>query len=245
MVGLVKRTRRAVGRATSAGVRALVDSTPIWAREPLAPFAAFADMLVRDHGIFRVFYLNQHRVSDKVWRSAQPAPYQIAALRRLGIRTIVNLRGKNPSSSFWLEARACKRNGITLVNYALRSRAAPSRAELHGAREVIERIEYPALIHCKSGADRAGLMSVLYLHVKEGVPIAEAKTALSLRYGHIRQADTGILDYFFERYLQYNARHPINFFDWVDNVYDANELHHAFRSTGWANRLVNSILRRE
>ena len=140
MVGLVKRTRRAVGRATSAGVRALVDSTPIWAREPLAPFAAFADMLVRDHGIFRVFYLNQHRASDKVWRPAQPAPYQIAALCRLGLRTIVNLRGKNPSSSIWPEAPACKRKRITIVNYGQGSCSAPRCAELRGGGEVIESI---------------------------------------------------------------------------------------------------------
>ena len=31
------------------------------------------------------------------------------------------------------------------------------------------------LMHCKSGADRAGLMSVLYRHLHEGVPIEEAK----------------------------------------------------------------------
>ena len=54
------------------------------------------------------------------------------------------------------------------------------------------------LMHCKSGADRAGLMSVLYRFLHEGVPLKEAKKELSLKYGHIRQAHTGILDYFFE-----------------------------------------------
>jgi protein tyrosine/serine phosphatase len=37
------------------------------------------------------------------------------------------------------------------------------------------------LIHRKSGADRAGLMSALYLDLKEGVPMAQAKRQLSLR----------------------------------------------------------------
>ena len=54
------------------------------------------------------------------------------------------------------------------------------------------------LMHCKSGADRAGLMSVLYRFLHEGVPLKEATQELSLKYGHFRQADTGILDYFFE-----------------------------------------------
>ena len=63
--------------------------------------------------------------------------------------------------------------------------------------------------------------------------------------GHIRQAHTGILDYFFERYLADNARRPMPFFEWVDTVYDPDELKSTFRSKGWANRLVDSVLRRE
>jgi protein tyrosine/serine phosphatase len=101
------------------------------------------------------------------------------------------------------------------------------------------------LMHCKSGADRAGLMSVLYRHLHEGVPLSEAKKELSLRYGHIRQAHTGILDYFFERYLADNAVRPMSFFEWVDTVYDPDELKRTFQSKGWANRIVDSVLRRE
>ncbi len=87
-------------------------------------------------------------------------------------------------------------------------------------------------MHCKSGADRAGLMSVLYRHLHEGVPIEAAKKELSFKYGHIRQAHTGILDYFFERYIADNAARPMPFFDWVDTVYDPDELRSTFRSQG-------------
>jgi len=66
-----------------------------------------------------------------------------------------------------------------------------------------------------------------------------------LKYGHIRQAHTGILDYFFERYLEDNAERPIAFFDWVETVYDPDELKRTFQSKGWANRIVDSVLRRE
>lgn len=245
MAGIVKRTRRAIGRATTAGFRSIASITPDWARKPLAPVAAYMDMLIVDHGIFRIFYLNRHRLSDRAWRAAQPAPHQVRSIAALGVKTIVNLRGTRPNSSYLLEEAACKRFGVTLVHYKVVSRGAPTRAQLHGARELFERIEYPMLLHCKSGADRAGLMSVLYLHLQEGMPLAQAKSALSLRYGHIRQADTGILDYFFERYLADNAKCPIGFFDWVDTVYDPAELRRTFRASGWANRLVNSVLRRE
>ena len=101
------------------------------------------------------------------------------------------------------------------------------------------------LLHCKSGADRAGLMSVLYLLLRRACRWSEAKDELSLRYGHIRQADTGVLDRVFDSYLEYNARQPIAFLDWVDTVYDPDELKRSFRSAGWARRLVDQVLRRE
>ena len=68
---------------------------------------------------------------------------------------------------------------------------------------------------------------------------------LGLKYGHIRQANTGILDMFFERYLEDNARAPIAFFEWVEKVYNPRDLARAFIAKGWANVLVNGVLRRE
>jgi protein tyrosine/serine phosphatase len=202
-------------------------------------------MLLVDHGIFRMVYANAHRVSDKAWRSAQPAPYHIRRFAEAGIRTVVNLRGERQCGSYWLEQEACARHGLKLVNFQIRSRAAPTREELMGAKRLFDEIEYPMLMHCKSGADRVGLMSVLYRHLHEGVPLAEAKGELSLRYGHFRQADTGILDCFVEAYLKDTAARPMEFFEWVDTVYDPVELKRSFRSKGWANRLVDSVLRHE
>ena len=244
-VGLGKRTRRQFNRLVNRCRNALVEHSPDWAKAAFGPAASYFDMLFVDHGIFRLFYINRHRLGENAWRSAQPAPHHIKAMAREGIRTIVNLRGPQDCSSYWLEEAACQRYGITLVNYKVRSRAAPSRSELRGARELFDRIEYPMLMHCKSGADRAGLMSVLYRHLREGVPIEIAKKELSWRFGHFRQADTGILDYFFERYLQDTAERPMPFFDWVEHVYDPIELKRSFQASTWANRLVNNVLRRE
>lgn len=240
-----KQARRAIKRVTMAWRQSLIDHAPGWARDRFGPTASYFDMLFVDHGIFRMIYVNRHRIGERAWRSAQPAPHHIRRLARKGVRTIVNLRGERLCGSYWLEQAACERHGIELVNFQIRSRAAPSREELRAARELFERIEYPMLMHCKSGADRAGLMSVLYRFIKEGVPLDEAKQELSLRYGHIRQADTGILDHFFERYLEDNRRRPMPFFEWVDKVYDPDELKRSFHAKGWANRLVDQVLRRE
>jgi len=223
----------------------MIDGAPEWIRRSLGLPASYLDMLFVDHGVFRMFYANCHKISDRAWRSAQPAPHHIRRFAKSGIRTIVNLRGERQCGSYWLEQAACDRYGIKLVDFQIRSRAAPTPEELKAAKLLFESIEYPMLMHCKSGADRAGIMSALYRSLQEGEPIEVAKNELSIKYGHIRQADTGILDYFFDRYLADNAERPMPFFEWVDTVYDPAELKRTFRSKGWANRLVDSVLRRE
>jgi protein tyrosine phosphatase (PTP) superfamily phosphohydrolase (DUF442 family) len=246
MFKIAKGPRRAWKRTTQAWRKAVLERTPPWAKRAFGPTATYLDMLFVDHGLFRLFYVNRHRIGDKAWRSAQPAPHQIRRFGKDGVRTIVNLRGSHPTSTYWLEQEACRRAGITLIDFQVRSRAAPTREEVLAARELFRRVEYPMLMHCKSGADRAGLMSVLYAHVVQGWSIERAlREHLSLRYGHIRQADTGILDHFFEAYLQANAEEPIAFFDWVEHVYDPEAVHRTFHASSIANRIVDSVLRRE
>jgi len=245
MASFAKDTRRAMKRVTFACRQAVLNKSPPWAKRVFGPAANYLDMLFVDHGIFRVVYLNRHRLGPHAWRAAQPAPFQIRGFAQEGIRTIVNLRGERMCGSYWLEREACRRHGIVLENFQVRSRAAPSRAELTGARDLLQRIEYPMLLHCKSGADRAGLMSVLYRHVKDGWPIERAIHELSFRFGHIRHASTGILDRFFERYVEDNRLRPMPFFEWVETVYDPDELKRSFQAKGWADRIVDGVLRRE
>jgi protein tyrosine phosphatase (PTP) superfamily phosphohydrolase (DUF442 family) len=245
MASLGKRMKRATKRVAMAWRHALIAHAPPWMKRTLGRPATWADSLFVDHGIIRVVYLNKHALSNMAWRSAQPTPGHIAACARDGIKTIVNLRGERVCGSYLLEREACAKYGVQLVNCQVRSRAAPSKKELWDARHMLDRVEYPILLHCKSGADRAGLMSVLYRHLKLGQPISEAKTALSWRYGHIRQSDTGVIDAFFERYLSDTAHHPMAFYDWIDQVYDPEDVRAKFAAKGWANRIVNGLLRRE
>jgi protein tyrosine/serine phosphatase len=245
MQKLAKHQRRAIRQKMRSFREIVAERSPPWAKRSLGPLVNYLDMLLVDHGIFRLMYVNRHRLGPGAWRSAHPAPHQIRTFARDGIKTIVNLRGPRVCGSYWLEQKACAEAGIELVNYQVRSRAAPTKEEVFGARDLFNRIEYPMLMHCKSGADRAGLMSVLYRYVREGVPIAEAKGELAARFGHFRAADTGILDYFFERYLDYARQHPIEFFDWVATVYDPEDVKRSFHANSWANFLTNRVLRRE
>ena len=55
-----------------------------------------------------------------------------------------------------LEQEACDRYGVKQVYFVVWSREAPSREQVLGAKALFDELEYPAMMHCKSGADRAG-----------------------------------------------------------------------------------------
>lgn len=207
---------------------------------------AWLDSLFVDHGVIRGVYRNLHRVTDRVWRSAQPSPAHLRRAKADGIRTIVNLRGRRDTcGSYVLERQACEALGLALVDFPIRSRSALDRPTLHAVDEMFGRIEYPALFHCKSGADRAGFMTTLYLFLAEGVPLRDAMRQLSLRYGHVKAAKTGIIDYFFERFLAETGGTRDEFYPWVDSRYDRDAFNAEFRPGVVANVFVNQVLRRE
>jgi uncharacterized protein (TIGR01244 family) len=211
-----------------------------WAR-----VRAYANMLFVDHGVFRALYLNRHRVTHRFWRAAQPSPRDIDAIARLGVRTVVNLRGGREYGSWPLERDACRRNGLTLAEFVVRSREAPSRETILAAKRFFETVEYPVLVHCKSGADRAGFMAALHLVLQEGRSVDEAAAQLSLRYGHFRFAKTGILDAFFALYKQEGEAAGLDFMTWVSEVYEPDRLRARFRPSFWSALLVDRVLHRE
>jgi protein tyrosine/serine phosphatase len=226
--------------------RAFAERSPLWLRRLVSPVLEYYDLFMVDHGIFRSLYSNTHQVTPDLWRSSQPAPYQIRRFARRGVRTVINLRGKRDCGSYRLEAAACERYGVKLIDFPYaRSRSAPNRLDLARIKALFDEIEYPALVHCKSGADRAGLVSSLYLLFKEGRPAEQAMDQLHIRYGHIKQAETGVLDYFFEQYLAYNHQTPTPFPLWVEAAYDSEGLKRSFRSRSWADLVVNRLVRRE
>ncbi|MEO1568652.1 MAG: tyrosine-protein phosphatase, partial [Pseudomonadota bacterium] len=94
------------------------------------------------------------------------------------------------------------------------SRDTPTRETIFEAGELFERIRYPALMHCKSGADRAGIMSVLYMLLRQGADIETAMEQLSLKYLHVEAGKTGVLDAVFKAYRSFRNHTPKPFLDW-------------------------------
>ncbi len=240
-----KQQRRALYKKISRGREKLAEKSPFWGGKVIDPFLDYVDMIFIDHAIFRIIYTNRHQLTENVWRASQPWPHQVRYYAKKGIRTIVNLRGDRDCGSYRLEKKACKKYGIELIDFPLKSRAAPNPQMLSKFRETFDKVEYPILMHCKSGADRAGLAAVLYLHLQERIPLEGAMKQLSVRFGHFKRADTGILDYFFERYMSEGKIRQVPFLEWVDTLYNPEELKRSFEARSWANTITNAILLRE
>ncbi|MEO1104333.1 MAG: sulfur transferase domain-containing protein, partial [Pseudomonadota bacterium] len=204
---------------------------------------AWASLLFADHGVLRLAYRNRHQVTPGLWRSAQPSPGDIAWARKAGIRTIVSLRGDGFGGDP-LEQEACAREGLNFERLIMWSRAAPPKDSLRRAIERFPLLEGPILLHCKSGADRAGLAAALYLMIVDGAPVARASEQLSLRYGHIAQGRTGILDAFLNAYAATGEADGLGFEEWVERVYDPVALREGFHSSRAADALL-TVLRRE
>ena len=199
-----------------------------------------------DHAFLRLVFQNAFWIDDKLVRANQPSPHHLAFWKKRGIKTIINLRGGFDGSFYAIEKDACERLGLNLVDFTVTSRDAPSREQVLGAIELFNTVEYPALMHCKSGADRAGIMSVLYAHYKLGLPLREAMRELSLRTLHVKQGAVGVLGYTFERYFAEGEPQGLSFFEWVERPeYDPKQIRADFKASGWGSLVTERLLRRE
>ena len=207
---------------------------------------AWLDALFVDHAVFRLVWSNWAVVAPGLlYRCNHPTPRRLAALtRRHGLKTLINLRGaeaRNGADALTREAAA--RLGLELVDLSLQSRRAPARADILRLAETFRAMQTPALIHCKSGADRAGLAAGLFVLLNGGT-VDEAMRQLSLRFGHMRGSRAGVLDAFLLRYRD-KAEGIKPFIDWLREDYDEAGLRDAFRPRGIASFINDRLLRRE
>ena len=206
---------------------------------------AWIDSLFIDHAVFRLIWGNLAPVlPGKVYRCNHPTPVRLRRMaRRLGVRTLINLRGKTQSGSDALSREAALALGLDFHDMAFESRGAPQRDRIMRLYGIYASMRTPAVMHCKSGADRAGLASGL-MTMFAGGTAADALRHLSWRFGHIRQARTGILDAFFLRY-QRDAEGRKPFLDWVRDDYDEAALRRDFHANGLASFIDDWILAHE
>lgn len=111
---------------------------------------------------------NLHRVTDDLYRSAQPTAEGMAHLEQFGIKTIINLRSLHSDSD---------EIGHTPLDYV----HIPMYAWHPEEEDIVEFLEVamsgkrtPVLVHCNFGADRTGFMCAVYRVVACGWSKEEA-----------------------------------------------------------------------
>lgn len=184
-----------------------------------------------DHAFLRTVWTNFYEIAPGVYRSNQPGHARLEKIRDRGITTVLTLRGKSEAAHYLTEAQSCRKLGLTLEATSLHARSAATREELLALLDLFDRIERPFVMHCKSGADRAGLASAIWLMVKEGKPVHEARKMLGPKYWHFPHTKVGVLDYMLDCYAARLKRGPISFREWVETEYDWNQI-----QTGFDNR---------
>lgn len=140
-------------------------------------------------GLFhRFFFLDNLAVveRDRVYRSAQFKGRLEPTLRSLGIATVLNLRGGSRADWWYAqEVDVTRHLGIDFYDLPMQADEVPSRRELLAIIDLLDRCQYPILIHCKSGSDRTGLVSALYRMVERGESPEKARGSFSLWRGHV------------------------------------------------------------
>ena len=206
---------------------------------------AWGESLFIDHSVFRLLWGNLAEVvPGKLYRSNHPTPARLAqAAKRFHLCTLINLRGHRKCGSDALSRDAARRLGLAHIDMAFESRGAPHRDRILRFHGIYQTLATPALMHCKSGADRAGLASGLAI-LFEGGTAAQAMEQLSWRFGHWKSSRTGILDAFFMLYAA-TGEGRLPFLDWVRDEYDETRLRADFHANGLASFINDRVLMRE
>jgi protein tyrosine/serine phosphatase len=185
---------------------------------------AWVDSLLVDHGLLRLVWTNWATVApNRVYRCNHPTPGRLArAVRRHGLRSLINLRGATGNGSDALSRERAARLALQFFDVPFSSTQAPTRSQVLALVAALQSATPPVLLHCKSGADRAGFAAGVFI-LMEGGTAAAAMRELSLWFGHLRRSRAGVLDAFFQRYA-HDAEGKKPFLDWLREDYDAATL---------------------
>src|SRR5215213_6047478 len=108
---------------------------------------------------------NFGKVNERYYRGAQPTAVQFTELKRLGVKTIIDLRQDRISNaSDWARDR-----GLQYINIPLTTKRAATPEETGYFLKLVRDPAYwPVYVHCKGGRHRTGEMTALYRITSEG-----------------------------------------------------------------------------
>jgi len=117
---------------------------------------------------------NFHLVSTQLYRGAQPRASGLQKLKALGVKTIVNLRGKDANAR--AESDNARALGLLYYNIPLPEFSKPPDEKVRQILGILNSAEnQPVFVHCHHGEDRTGTIIACYRITHDGWTAAEAK----------------------------------------------------------------------
>ncbi|MEW6103674.1 MAG: protein tyrosine phosphatase family protein [bacterium] len=101
---------------------------------------------------------NMAKINQNLYRGAQPTEEGFAGLKKLGIKTIINLRSSDSNEEEW-----CKKQGLRYYHLKMSPFEAPEPVQVKYFFQIVnEPKNQPVFFHCQLGRDRTGMMAALY-----------------------------------------------------------------------------------
>ena len=105
---------------------------------------------------------NLHKVSDNLYRGAQPSAEGMKQLKKLEIKTIVNLR------SLHSDRDEMGKLGFGYEHIHMKAWHAEDEDIVRFLKTVTDKANFPVFVHCQHGADRTGVTCAVYRVAVQG-----------------------------------------------------------------------------
>jgi protein tyrosine/serine phosphatase len=119
---------------------------------------------------------NFAKVSDELYRGEQPTAEGFARLKKMGIKTIINLR------AFHSDKNLIKGQGFYYLEIPMEANNIGDKESIAFLKAIADKKYAPFFVHCQRGADRTGTMVGLYRMTVQRWPREKVQGELS-RFG--------------------------------------------------------------
>ena len=166
--------------------------------------SSFLLLVSASYFVYMEEYGNFHPITyGEAYRSAQLDRDKFEYyIKKYAIKSIVNLRGKNPDAPWYREEiMVSAENNIRHYDISLSASRKPSEDDVRELISIFQNAPRPVLIHCQAGADRSGLAAAMWKVVVDRESKSEAEKQLSIFFGHIPIGKTAAMDRFFQDWI--------------------------------------------